>query len=292
MRETKGQVRRRATLTAFVDHWMVNGRNATKAIQAMAERKGKTVLASTASVRGARYLAAAEQAGLVQARIERVTGAMGVDELIRRESECARADVTRFVTLAAPVTDGAVCATGPNPPPLASDWTYDLRAIIAAGQGHLIKRLTQDRDTGRTHIELYDAQEARKTLGAWYGLGRDTQAMTGPSSGVTVNVLAALPESAVAALYAALVGAGPAIELAAVPVGGQPDGGAPTPPPTGGQSAGGETGGSFGGLSTPGIQAKPVMPLALRDLTDMGASPGVRGSRGSDRGADVGGGER
>lgn len=154
---------------------------------------------------------------MVEERMANARRGMGVDELIRLESECARADITKLVAFAPPqehrASDGSVCDTGQNPQ-VQAPWSFDLQAIMEAGQGHLIRKLSVDKDTGRTVIELHDAAEARRTLGAWYGLGRDTSALTGQQPGVTINVLASLPPAAAAALYEALVGQGQVLDIA------------------------------------------------------------------------------
>ncbi len=133
--------------------------------------------------------------GLLGARTEHAVAAMGVDELIARTSEVARANVLDVVDVDA---DGS--------------FRFSVVKARDKGLGHLIKSLRHDAESGAPIIELYPADGARAQLGKWIGAEK-APAAPAPVVNVAI-VLAQLSPDALQELSRALSPA-PAIETIA-----------------------------------------------------------------------------
>jgi len=183
---TKGQIKDEV----FVEAYLSNGGDATAAARAA----GKKGTQKTLHEAGCRLLKRVRAAGLIQERVDQVTGIMRADEVLRHLSELAdptKNTMEHFVTLTdgmdarLAAIDARMAALEKNGKASPADleklqaemvalraslnrgWVYDIAKGFKAGKAHLLRELSI-RENGHIAVKMESRFEALQELNRVY----------------------------------------------------------------------------------------------------------------------------
>ena len=144
----------------FVDAYLANGLNATKAASEAGFIKGINLLDPKARKTGFMIKGRKDVKAEIDKRLSAY--ALSGDELLALQAEVARADISDMFYLEDVCCP--VCAENGLNTIVVRENTFSMKKAIAVGKSHLVKEIQHLRNGIVTKIVLHDALEARNSL--------------------------------------------------------------------------------------------------------------------------------